>query len=170
MVLNNPITRGKMPPDVQVEDRKLGDEALCSHSNNQDHEGRQAHRPELQHSQQLTPQPCRVRRQFRHKEFPYLHCKLPARSSVPAGCVSRKFTGLRPHWLSLGRLRAAPPRKIPPTHAGYDPRFFMGKGAILYRPCKHFPPKQLYTCEAQCLWYRVCQGICRMTVSCGANS
>src|SRR5690348_11960495 len=32
------------------------------------------------------------------------------------------------------------------------------------------PESILFTCESQWHWYGVCQGICRMTVSCGANS
>jgi hypothetical protein len=51
MVADHPVARGEMPPNVEIENREFGDKALCSYSNNEEYEPRQAHGPELQHSE-----------------------------------------------------------------------------------------------------------------------
>ena len=170
MVLDHPVPRGEMPPDVQVENRQFGDKALGSYSNNQEYEARQAHCPELQRADQFTHQACRVRRRFRHKDSQVCSCKLAARLSRSKLFASLRFTGTYARMPEVPDGRIAAQRKIPPPHAGYHPRFFVGRRGVLERPCNRFPRKQLFTCEYQWLWYRVCQRRCRMSAPCAANS
>ena len=66
MVLDDPVSGSEVPPDVEVEYGELGDEAFRADSDDQEYDGREAHGPKLQDSDQLLLQAHRNQRQIRH--------------------------------------------------------------------------------------------------------